>query len=579
MTSRAYRNVVKLNDIVDVKDFGATGDGVTDDTAAIQAAANAVRTTSKTLFIPAGNFRVTQPLDFLRVRNVRSEGTIVSTITSGAGVTLGTTSNANSDLLWGHIQLNIRNAANNNAALSGTIGILIRGVSRCTFKLSSICWDTAIEIAPQDGVGTQYVAFTVFEYIFTQIARKGLVLRTQNVGSGNGWINENTFVKCDLYPQFNALPGETIGLHFTGDFAQNKNVFLDTNTEGQAVSVWFERGIKNAVYNLRNEASGPIRFGANVQETDRLVVENVVQCLYQQPTLENYSPRPNVVYYNNSPQWNLVLNYDYNDFYTVGSSVYSNKWLNTVTGTSFFQFGILDAANRSFNPGSNHSAYIDIPCTQNDVFRIFRAAETGLTLTFTLLDATKTVLPSLSAGQKPYLGTNVTANISGVSGVNSFWDWNNVLFDNPFFLQINRSEVKFLRVMLRAAITTTALTIEKLINPWTKIDSFSFTPLADIKPVSSIATAPDYPGQLAFLSTSRVLMGRSQTEWLQLSGQVTLSASATDIAAVGNTINTANKAAGVLVRDTTNNRLMMARGPLAADPWDVVDGSASVTPS
>ena len=56
-------------------------------------------------------------------------------------------------------------------------------------------------------------------------------------------------------------------------------------------------------------------------------------------------------------------------------------------------------------------------------------------------------------------------------------------------------------------------------------------------------------------------------------------ATATDIAAVGASINTAGKFVGRLVWDSTNNRMLRASGTAAADPWHVVDGSATVTPA
>lgn len=51
----------KLKDVVSVKDFGAVGDGVTDDTAAIQAALDAP---PAALYFPAGTYRVTSSLLF-----------------------------------------------------------------------------------------------------------------------------------------------------------------------------------------------------------------------------------------------------------------------------------------------------------------------------------------------------------------------------------------------------------------------------------------------------------------------------------------------------------------------------------
>ncbi len=58
--SKAVKNKVKLNDVVSVKDFGAKGDGVTDDTAAIQAAITA--NAGGVIFFPAGVYKITSTI-------------------------------------------------------------------------------------------------------------------------------------------------------------------------------------------------------------------------------------------------------------------------------------------------------------------------------------------------------------------------------------------------------------------------------------------------------------------------------------------------------------------------------------
>lgn len=59
----------RLRETVSVKDFGAVGNGVADDTAAIQSAINAAST-----FIPAGTYRVTQPIELPSNAKVRGAG-------------------------------------------------------------------------------------------------------------------------------------------------------------------------------------------------------------------------------------------------------------------------------------------------------------------------------------------------------------------------------------------------------------------------------------------------------------------------------------------------------------------------
>jgi len=60
----------KLQEVVSVKDFGAVGDGVTDDTVAIQAAA----TYGKSVYFPAGSYRVTDSVLFSINQLVYGEG-------------------------------------------------------------------------------------------------------------------------------------------------------------------------------------------------------------------------------------------------------------------------------------------------------------------------------------------------------------------------------------------------------------------------------------------------------------------------------------------------------------------------
>lgn len=69
--SKALKNKVKLNDMVSVKDFGAVGDGVTDDTAAIQATINAaIAVGGAQVYFPAGTFKVTDTITVLNANSL-----------------------------------------------------------------------------------------------------------------------------------------------------------------------------------------------------------------------------------------------------------------------------------------------------------------------------------------------------------------------------------------------------------------------------------------------------------------------------------------------------------------------------
>lgn len=74
--SKAVKNKVKLNDVVSVKDFGAVGDGVTDDTAAVQAAITYAQTIGAALYVPSttASYKVTSALNITAGLCIRGDG-------------------------------------------------------------------------------------------------------------------------------------------------------------------------------------------------------------------------------------------------------------------------------------------------------------------------------------------------------------------------------------------------------------------------------------------------------------------------------------------------------------------------
>lgn len=64
-------NVPRAGYFIDVRDYGAVGDGVTDDTAAIQAAVDALPTNGGEVYIPAGTYKTTSPITLKRGTTLR----------------------------------------------------------------------------------------------------------------------------------------------------------------------------------------------------------------------------------------------------------------------------------------------------------------------------------------------------------------------------------------------------------------------------------------------------------------------------------------------------------------------------
>lgn len=82
----------KLRETKSVKDFGAVGDGIADDTAAIQAAITAVQVTGGEVFFPAGTYKTTAPLviddSSVTLDPIEGDPTRISLTGAGPGATL-----------------------------------------------------------------------------------------------------------------------------------------------------------------------------------------------------------------------------------------------------------------------------------------------------------------------------------------------------------------------------------------------------------------------------------------------------------------------------------------------------------
>jgi hypothetical protein len=90
--SEAFKNVIRLRSIVSVKEFGAKGDGVTDDRAAINAAIVAVNAAGGgTVVFPEGDYLVSMVVDVLSNVTLQGEGYGSRIKCPATGWTMGTT--------------------------------------------------------------------------------------------------------------------------------------------------------------------------------------------------------------------------------------------------------------------------------------------------------------------------------------------------------------------------------------------------------------------------------------------------------------------------------------------------------
>jgi hypothetical protein len=265
----------KLAETLSVRDFGATGDGTTDDTLAIQAAFDAATARSATVLIPDGTYRTSAPVvlgpdAFALV--MRGEILFAG---SGTCLRIG---NPGATRLWGrrYHGIRVRRLVLSDWSSEAEIGVAIYNAYACDITIEHAEGFTIGAQAFGDGVGWVYCRVGLGRLFNNKV---GLDLRC---GVG-GWNNQNTFVGGTFQMATATNPTrDRVGVRFSrtagGYDSHNNNVFLNPSFELKAVVDWWPatsyavgartRGAQGRIYTCTQAgisgATAPAGTGAGI---------------------------------------------------------------------------------------------------------------------------------------------------------------------------------------------------------------------------------------------------------------------------------------------------------------------------
>lgn len=227
----------KLSETLSVRDFGATGDGTSDDTLAIQAAFDAANARRASVLIPDGVYRTSATVALgtdAFALHMRGELLFAGT---GTCLRIGQTGNVR---LWGrrYTGIRVRRASLSDWSSEADIGVQIYNAYACDIGIEHAEGFTIGAQCFGDGVGWVYCRVGLGRLFNNRI---GLDLRC---GVG-GWNNQNTFIGGTWQMATSANPlRDRYGVRMsrTGPTAydnHNNNVFLNPSFELKAILDWW----------------------------------------------------------------------------------------------------------------------------------------------------------------------------------------------------------------------------------------------------------------------------------------------------------------------------------------------------
>jgi hypothetical protein len=225
-----------------VKDFGAVGDGLANDTVAIQNALNAVAQ----LWFPVGTYKITAPLSIDRSILVRGENAIIAPTGAFCAFELGDPSYL-TNLNLGYYEVTMSNLRINQA--SGGTGILNQGIR--TIRLNGVTvfgGETALDTEGSwrlsSAQNCRFHSQTGNAVELRQRNNLFSFLQSSFLGAGGNGVRATTvdaelknitFLQCDFEGNHGAIQilGNTGGVNLTSCWFESNSVFnvcIDNNT-------------------------------------------------------------------------------------------------------------------------------------------------------------------------------------------------------------------------------------------------------------------------------------------------------------------------------------------------------------
>lgn len=259
--------------MVDVKDYGAVGDGVNDDTAAINSAISNCESGDVLYFPPTSSFyKITNTITVPSGRDVIMDG--VMRFTSTSEIPALVIGNDNSLNRYKRFRLAVERSPRSDWSNSWSIGIRLINSFACDIDIMRASYfHTGVSC---EGCGDGWVYNNVHLGILHS-NKWGLKLINRLRRGVEGWVNENLFFGGAWMIASDITAGGRVGVMMTQEDIegnvnkQNNNVFIKPSFElnvskvapGQPMTypIFMYNGTKNLFYSSRMEDCGNRAIG------------------------------------------------------------------------------------------------------------------------------------------------------------------------------------------------------------------------------------------------------------------------------------------------------------------------------